>query len=170
MMKKFGILGVLIFIFALFLVSCDKPEDNENQNEHVHKYVNEYCECGELDPNHQHKFINGSCVCGQKPAKDLSSSFERVFNYVEGFISNLVTGDLNLPKKMGSSDAIITYRSNNPEYITDEGKRVDHEFDAEASITCIVERNGQIYTKDFHFTSLGISFNERVKRSEAYIK
>jgi hypothetical protein len=169
-MKKFGILGVLVFLFAVFLVSCDKPEDNENQNEHVHKYVNEYCECGELDPNHQHKFINGSCVCGEKPAKDLSSSFERVFNYVEGFISSLVTGDLNLPNKMGSSDAIITYRSNNPEYITDEGKRVDHEFDAEASITCIVERNGQIYTKDFHFTSIGISFNERVKRSETYIK
>ena len=164
-MKNFK-LFIILFVCLFSITGCKKSNDDE----HTHKFENGLCACGQLDPTHTHKFVNGSCACGEKPAKDLSSSFERVFNHVEGYISSYVTGDLNLPKKFGSTDAIITYRSNNPEYITDEGKRVDHEFDAEASITCIVERDGQTYTKDFHFTSQGISYNERVKRAETYIK
>lgn len=162
-MKKFKWITLIFVICLIFITSCNKED-------HVHKYENDYCECGALDPNHEHAFVNGSCVCGEKPAQDLSAAFERVFNYVDGYVPSLAVGDLNLPKKFGSTDTVITYKSHNPEYITDDGKRVDHEFDAPASITCTVERDGQIYTKDYHFTSLGITYNERVERAETYIK
>lgn len=164
-MKKFKLFALLLIVCLFFVTSC-KNEDET----HEHEYVNEYCECGKLDPNHEHKFINGSCKCGEKPAKDLSATFERVFNYIDGYFSNLVVGDLNLPKKFGSTDTVIIYKSQTPEYITDEGKRVDHEFDAPASMECIVTRDGQTYTKVYEFTSLGISYKERVERAETYIK
>ena len=167
----------------LFIVGCEKPDE---QNEHIHKYVNEYCECGELNPNHQHSFvngkcicgekephvheyINGSCVCGQKPAQDLSSFFNNVFNHIEGYVREVVNGDINLPKKFGSSNVVITYKSNNPEFLTDDGKRIDHEFDEEVSFTCTLQRNGQTYTKDFSFISLGISYKERLERAEQLV-
>ena len=174
-MKKFK-LFVLFLMGMLFIVGCEKPNE---QDEHIHKYVNDFCECGELDPNHQHSFnngecicgekephvheyINGSCVCGKKPAQDLSSFFNNVFNHIEGYVREVVNGDINLPKKFGSSDVVITYKSNNPEFLTDDGKRIDHEFDEEVSFTCTLQRNGQTYTKDFSFISLGISYKERL--------
>lgn len=164
-MKRIKIIAIILCLGLLFISACN------NGQPHEHSFAeNGLCECGELDPEHSHSFINGSCACGIKPATDLSASFERVFNHIEGFISEVVTGDLNLPKKFGSTDTIITYKSNNPEYITDDGKRVEHEFDAEASITCTLQRDGQIYTKDFTFISLGITYNERVVRAEQYIR
>lgn len=181
-MKKFK-LFVLFLMGMLFIVGCEKPN---GQDEHIHKYVNDFCECGELDPNHQHSFnngecicgekephvheyINGSCVCGQKPAQDLSSFFNNVFNHIEGYVREVVNGDINLPKKFGSSDVVITYKSNNPEFLTDDGKRIDHEFDEEVSFTCTLQRNGQTYTKDFSFISLGISYKERLERAEQLV-
>lgn len=181
-MKKIK-LFVLFLMGMLFIVGCEKPDE---QNEHIHKYVNEYCECGELNPNHQHSFvngkcicgekephvheyINGSCVCGQKPAQDLSSFFNNVFNHIEGYVREVVNGDINLPKKFGSSNVVITYKSNNPEFLTDDGKRIDHEFDEEVSFTCTLQRNGQTYTKDFSFISLGISYKERLERAEQLV-
>ncbi len=181
-MKKFK-LFVLFLMGMLFIVGCEKPNE---QDEHIHKYVNDFCECGELDPNHQHSFnngecicgekephvheyINGSCVCGQKPAQDLSSFFNNVFNHIEGYVREVVNGDINLPKKFGSSDVVITYKSNNPEFLTDDGKRIDHEFDEEVSFTCTLQRNGQTYTKDFSFISLGISYKERLERAEQLV-
>lgn len=181
-MKKFK-LFVLFLMGMLFIVGCEKPNE---QDEHIHKYVNDYCECGELDPNHEHSFnngecicgekephvheyINGSCVCGKKPAQDLSSFFNNVFNHIEGYVREVVNGDINLPKKFGSSDVVITYNSNNPEFLTDDGKRIDHEFDEEVSFTCTLQRNGQTYTKDFSFISLGISYKERLERAEQLV-
>lgn len=181
-MKKFK-LFVLFLMGMLFIVGCEKPDE---QDEHIHKYVNDYCECGELDPNHKHSFnngecicgekephvheyINGSCVCGQKPAQDLSSFFNNVFNHIEGYVREVVNGDINLPKKFGSSNVVITYKSNNPEFLTDDGKRIDHEFDEEVSFTCTLQRNGQTYTKDFSFISLGISYKERLERAEQLV-
>ena len=181
-MKKFK-LFVLFLMGMLFIVGCEKPNE---QDEHIHKYVNDFCECGELDPNHQHSFnngecicgekephvheyINGSCVCGKKPAQDLSSFFNNVFNHIEGYVREVVNGDINLPKKFGSSDVVITYKSNNPEFLTDDGKRIDHEFDEEVSFTCTLQRNGQTYTKDFSFISLGISYKERLERAEQLV-
>ena len=181
-MKKFK-LFVLFLMGMLFIVGCEKPDE---QDEHIHKYVNDYCECGELDPNHKHSFnngecicgekephvheyINGSCVCGKKPAQDLSSFFNNVFNHIEGYVREVVNGDINLPKKFGSSDVVITYKSNNPEFLTDDGKRIDHEFDEEVSFTCTLQRNGQTYTKDFSFISLGISYKERLERAEQLV-
>lgn len=181
-MKKFK-LFLLFLMGMLFIVGCEKPNE---QNEHIHKYVNDYCECGELDPNHEHSFnngecicgekephvheyINGSCVCGQKPAQDLSSFFNNVFNHIEGYVREVVNGDINLPKKFGSSNVVITYKSNNPEFLTDDGKRIDHEFDEEVSFTCTLQRNGQTYTKDFSFISLGISYKERLERAEQLV-
>jgi len=181
-MKKFK-LFVLFLMGMLFIVGCEKPNE---QDEHIHKYVNDFCECGELDPNHEHSFnngecicgekephvheyINGSCVCGQKPAQDLSSFFNNVFNHIEGYVREVVNGDINLPKKFGSSNVVITYKSNNPEFLTDDGKRIDHEFDEEVSFTCTLQRNGQTYTKDFSFISLGISYKERLERAEQLV-
>ena len=181
-MKKFKLFTVLLLVCLFFIVGCDKPSEQE----HIHKYENEYCECGELNPNHQHSFVNGKCVCGenephkheyingsckcgQKPANDLSSFFNSVFNHIEGYVKEIVNGDLNLPKKFGSSDVIITYKSNNPEFLTDEGKRIDHEFDEQVSFTCSLQRQGQTYTKDFTFISLGISYKERLQRAEQFI-
>lgn len=181
-MKKFK-LFVLFLMGMLFIVGCEKPNE---QDEHIHKYVNDFCECGELDPNHEHSFnngecicgerephvheyINGSCVCGKKPAQDLSSFFNNVFNHIEGYVREVVNGDINLPKKFGSSDVVITYKSNNPEFLTDDGKRIDHEFDEEVSFTCTLQRNGQTYTKDFSFISLGISYKERLERAEQLV-
>ena len=181
-MKKFK-LFVLFLMGMLFIVGCEKPDE---QDEHIHKYVNDYCDCGELDPNHKHSFnngecicgekephvheyINGSCVCGKKPAQDLSSFFNNVFNHIEGYVREVVNGDINLPKKFGSSDVVITYKSNNPEFLTDDGKRIDHEFDEEVSFTCTLQRNGQTYTKDFSFISLGISYKERLERAEQLV-
>lgn len=181
-MKKFKLFTVLLLVCLFFIVGCDKPSEQE----HIHKYENEYCECGELNPNHQHSFVNGKCVCGEnephkheyingsckcgkKPANDLSSFFNSVFNHIEGYVKEIVNGDLNLPKKFGSSDVIITYKSNNPEFLTDEGKRIDHEFDEQVSFTCSLQRQGQTYTKDFTFISLGISYKERLQRAEQFI-
>ncbi len=216
-MKKFKLFTVLLLVCLFFIVGCDQPSEKE----HIHKYENEYCECGELDPNHEHifnngecicgakephnheyingscecgeldpkhehsfnngecicgakephthEYINGSCVCGKKPAQDQSSFFNNVFNHIEGYVREVVNGDLNLPKKFGSSDVVITYKSNNPEFLTDDGKRIDHEFDEEVSFTCTLQRNGQTYTKDFSFISLGISYKERLERAEQLI-
>ena len=215
-MKKFKLFTVLLLVCLFFIVGCDQPGENEHihkyeneycecgeldpnhehifnngecicgEKEHIHKYENEYCECGKLNPNHQHTFvngqcicgakephvheyINGSCACGQKPAQDQSSFFNNVFNHIEGYVREVVNGDLNLPKKFGSSDVVITYKSNNPEFLTDDGKRIDHEFDEEVSFTCTLQRNGQTYTKDFNFISLGISYKERLERAEQFI-
>ena len=49
------------------------------------------------------------------------------------------------------------------------GKRIDHEFDEEVSFTCTLQRNGQTYTKDFSFISLGISYKERLERAEQLV-
>ena len=59
-MKKFKLFTVLLLVCLFFIVGCDQPSEKE----HIHKYENEYCECGELDPNHEHQYIEGKCICG----------------------------------------------------------------------------------------------------------
>lgn len=180
-MNKIKLFAVL-FVFSFLIIGCNQPTQehvHEYENEycscgqlnpeHEHKYVDDFCVCGEYDPNHKHKYINGSCFCGEKPAKDLSQFFNNVFDNIDGYINDIVSGDLNLPTKFGSSNVLISYKSNNPEYVTDDGKRIDHEFDQEVSITCTLRREGQTYIKEFNFISLGISYNERLKRAETYI-
>lgn len=164
-MKKFSVIGILLFVGFIFLVSCDQGSEPHN-----HEYVNAFCSCGEMDPNHQHEYINGSCICGKKPAKDYTNFFETVFSNIEEYIDEIVVDNLNLPTKLGSSNLTISYKSNNPEFLTDSGQRIDHEFDEKVSLTCTLERDGQKAIKTFEFISLGISYSERVVRAEAYIK
>ena len=164
-MKKFGVIGILLFVGFIFLTSC-----GQGNAPHTHEYVNAVCSCGEMDPNHQHEYINGSCICGAKPAKDHTNFFDKVFLNVDGYIDEIVVGDLNLPTKFGSSNVKISYKSNNPEFVTNDGKRIEHEYDEPVSLTCTLERDGQKAIKTFEFISLGISYAERVVRTEAYIK
>ena len=188
-MNKTKIFSMFLFLCLFFLIGCEQPPKHTHEfiegececgetdpdyvEPHEHVFVNGECACGETDPDyvepHEHEFINGACDCGQKPAKDLSNFFNNVFNNIEGYIDDIVNGDLNLPKKFGSSNVVISYTSNNPEFMTDEGKKIEHEFDETVSITCTLERDGQKYTKTFGFISLGISYKERVARAEAYI-
>ncbi len=57
----------------------------EEEQEHVHEFVEGVCSCGEKDPNyvepHVHKFVEGVCSCGEKDP-----------NYVEPHVHKFVEG------------------------------------------------------------------------------
>lgn len=61
---------ILFICICLFLTSCNmssKPNDND---EHIHKFIEGTCSCGEIDPDfkepeHVHDFVNGKCECGE---------------------------------------------------------------------------------------------------------
>lgn len=54
---------IIILIFLLvFFTGCDASN-------HRHSYLNgDFCSCGELNPNHVHKYLNYECSCGEKEA------------------------------------------------------------------------------------------------------
>ncbi len=110
--------NVFLFLFIIFsvltTVGCEIPiytrpsvdTDVEDNDPHVHLFVNGKCSCGEVDPNyvepHQHNFVNGKCECGE-----IDPNFTIKDNY------NLITiaEAIEIAKESGStaSDAYYVY-------------------------------------------------------------
>lgn len=102
--------------------------------------------------------------------QDLDLLFDKALDYISSYIStDDLVKNLNLQKQYYLDKELqITYISNHPEFINNEGKRIDHEFDEEVIITCTVSKGGQEKTKDFKVMSMGIDYNERYSRTLAY--
>lgn len=161
--KKCNLLTIILLALMVFVTACgDGTTDQPVDGGHTHDYIDGVCECGE---EHTHTYVDDLCKCGS------TSFFERVMNYVKGFVPNTVEdGNLRLPANYGSNDVVITYKSFSPEYVTDAGERVDHVYDAEAIIQCTLQKDGKSYSEKFTFTSQGISYNERLERAKTYIE
>ena len=103
--------------------------------------------------------------------QDLDTLFDKIFEYIEGYIPNeIVTRNLNLPDVyFGDKEVEITYISSNPEFVTNDGKRVDHEYDELVTITAQLKKNDYSKTKDYVIESIGIDYNERYARTLTYL-
>ena len=69
---------------------------------------------------------------------------EEVYDFLDDYIPlGLVNKNLNLQDTYIYDKKIeISYESKNPEFVTNEGVRIDHEFDEEVAITCTLKKDG----------------------------
>ena len=103
--------------------------------------------------------------------QQMEGYFQKVIEYISSkFPSGIYKKDANFYYQYpGDSELKITYKSLNPEYVTDDGKRITHEYDEEVTMQCILEKNGQRYTHDIKFYSMGIDYDERMQIAVKYI-
>lgn len=96
-----------------------------------------------------------------------------VMQYISGFMpseNEVYFGTLKLPEKFNSTDIQLTYKSSNPNFITDGGQTLEHEYDEEVTITCTASLNGYTVTENFTFISRGIDYSERYQKTLKYIE
>lgn len=186
-MKKF-VLFLLLFLASITLCSCEQ-EENPNNNEdnnppHVHSYVEGTCECGATDPNyvapHKHVFVDGACECGETdpdyvaPSVDTSEEdaifFEKVETYVRSFIKSNTRKDLKLKTSYYSTGATITYESSHPEFVTNEGVYVEHEYDEEVTLKATVNWQGKTHTFDINIVSTGIPDEQKIEKVKTWLE
>ena len=107
-----------------------------------------------------------------KIKQNIDGLFKQVFDYIEGFIPTTYTAtNLNLPTSCYLDKEIsITYTSSNPEIVTNEGKRIDHEYDEDIYITCTLTKDDITRSKDFNVYSRGIDYKLRYKKAIEYIQ
>lgn len=92
--------------------------------------------------------------------------FERVFDNVGSYIpSGVVASDISLKTTYGKDDISITYVSNHPEFVTNDGKRIEHEYDEDICLTCTLSQHGFTATKDYTFISRGIDYETRLDKA-----
>ena len=81
-MKKLFFIVMSLLCFSV--VGCNKPDPTP---EHVHKYVEGTCECGEVDPNyteeHSHTYIDGICSCGELEENRLFIEYDKEVVYTQ---------------------------------------------------------------------------------------
>ena len=105
-----------------------------------------------------------------KVHQTMANYFEKVFDHLGGNIpSGVVNKDINLQTTYLKDDITITYISNHPEYVTNDGKRVDHEYDEDICLTCQLSKHGFTAEKDYLFVSQGIAYEQRLDKAVALI-
>ena len=125
-----------------------------------------------------HAVINVDILIGKhhfshkiKIHQNMEKYFEKVLSYISGkFPSGVYGKDASLYYSYpGDQKISISYKSLNPEYVTDEGKRISHDYDENVVLQCILSKNGVTHVEDIHFISMGISYEERMEISLKYI-
>lgn len=148
---------------------------------HTHEYVDGVCSCGEKDPNyvapHTHEYIDGVCSCGEKDPsyqEDTSAEdaafFEKVESYVRSFIKTNTRKDLKLKTSYYSTGATISYVSSHPEFVTDDGKYIEHEYDEEVTLSATISWEGKTYTFDINITSTGIPDEQKLEKVKVWLE
>ncbi len=103
--------------------------------------------------------------------QDINTFFEKVLDYLDDYIPNgNVVEDLKLEYIYPGEDNLkISYVSNKPEFVTNEGVRIEHEYDEDVTITCFLTKDGHEYSKDYTFESRGIPYDERYQITLEYL-
>ena len=100
---------------------------------------------------------------------------EAYFNKVADFLDDAIPQGINSQDAFfydsypGDNDIQIEYKSLNPEFVTDEGKHISHEYDEDVAIELTLTKHDQTFTKVFEYVSMGISYAERYNKWTNYI-
>ena len=141
--------------------SFDKPEYFNNEYKVI--YADEF----------NNKLVKLNCQIGDyKFTKEIrvhqlmEGYFNKVFDYIGSYLpSDICDDDLKLQSKYLKDEVEITYTSNKPEFITNEGIRVEHDYDELVEITCHLSLHGFSADKTYTINSQGISFKERFNKT-----
>ncbi len=170
-MKKFIFL-ILIAFMGFTMCSCgDKIIDDKPNNQ----------EGGEVIPDNNDGKDNENDDTIKDPDNDTEVNvgvsdeeaqmfFEKVETYIRSFIKDHTRKNLNLKTKYYSSGATITYVSSHPEFVTNEGKYIEHEYDEEVTLTCTIEWEGKTHTFDINITSTGIPDEQKLEKVKAWVE
>ena len=183
-MKKF-VLFVVLLLISFTMCSCgeDNPDNGKNPP-HEHTFVEGVCNCGVEDPNyvppHKHEYIEGVCSCGEKdpnysdPAtptdEEYKMFFDKVETYVRSFIKSNTRKDLKLKTTYYSTGATISYVSSHPEFVTNEGVYIEHEYDEEVTLKATINWEGRTHTFDINIISTGIPDEEKMEKVKTWLE
>lgn len=103
--------------------------------------------------------------------QDLETYFNKVSDFLDDAIPQGVNSqDINFYTSYpGDKEIIIQYRSLNPEFVSNEGKHISHEYDEEVGIELILTKHGHSFSKVFEYTSMGITYAARYEKWTEYI-
>ena len=125
-----------------------------------------------------HTNINMNILIGEhnftqkiKIHQNIEKYFEKVIDYIGGsFPSGTYSKNASLLYAYpGDKDLTISYKSMNPEYVTDSGARIEHEFDQSVTLQCTLTKKDKTYVHNINFVSMGISYEERMEIALKYI-
>lgn len=102
--------------------------------------------------------------------QNMEKYFDNIFENIGSNIPDRPSSDdLDLPTSYLKTDTKISYKSNHPDFLSDDGKRIEHDYDENVSITCTLEEHGFKAEKTFAFVSIGISYETRFQMSKELI-
>ena len=104
-----------------------------------------------------------------KIEKSAEEYIKGVIEYIDSFINKSVRGDIKLVYTYYNDPVNITYTSNRPDIITNEGKYIEHRADEMVILTCRVEALGLVKEFDIEIESLGIYDREKANIVEAWL-
>lgn len=103
----------------------------------------------------------------------IEKSFEKyldgIMKYIIGSINKSTRGDIKLVYTYFDDPVTITYTSNRPDIITNEGKYIEHRADEIVILTCKIETLGVEKVFDIEIESLGIYDREKADIVEAWL-
>ncbi len=183
-MKKFVFLFVVLLLVSFTLCSCDEDTTDRGNPPHEHEFVEGVCSCGVEDPNyvapHKHEYVNGICSCGEKDPnykepesvtdEEYQMFFDKVETYVRSFIKLNTRKDLKLKTSYYSTGATISYVSSHPEFVTNEGIYVEHEYDEEVTLTATISWEGRTHSFDINFISTGIPDKQKMEKVKEWLE
>ena len=100
---------------------------------------------------------------------------ETYFNKVADFLDDAIPQGINSQDAIfydsypGDKDIQIEYKSLNPEFVTNDGKHISHEYDEDVAIELTLTKHNQSFTKVFEYVSMGISYADRYEKWTNYI-
>lgn len=95
--------------------------------------------------------------------------FEKVESYVRSFIKSPTRQDLKLKTTYYSTAVEISYISSNPNVLTNDGKYIEHEYDEEVVLKCVVKLEDKMYVFDINITSTGIPDSEKLEITKNWL-
>lgn len=169
-MKKFIALLVLM-LASVSLFSCDKTNTDDNGG-------NEQNSGGEVNTGGEENPDNGGASTNgdgdnsgnTELTEEDKLFFENVETYVRSFIKSPVKGNLKLKSSYYSTGATMSYVSSKPEFVTNDGKYINHEYDEKVTLTCTVEWQGKTHTFDIEFISTGIDDKEKLVKVKNWVQ
>ena len=96
--------------------------------------------------------------------------FEKVETYVRSFIKSPTRVDLKLKTNYYSTAVEIMYLSSKPEVLTNEGKYVEHKYDEDVVLTCVLKLEEKMYVFDINITSTGIPDTEKLEVTKKWLQ
>ncbi len=168
-MKKFLTL-LLLLIASVSLVSCnEKPDIPGDIDDPTPGDVTENPNIDDdenPDDNEDEQLPDVPAISED----DYNSMFESIERYIRSFIKNTTNKDQKLKNTYYKSGAEITYVSSKPEFVTNEGLYIKHEYDEEVTLTCTVKWEGRVHTFDINFISVGIDDSEKLIKVKSWIE